>query len=66
MTSNDDTEIANALVMLKNSSAGTGFLHESFWRDDVTQYTRSWFAWCNSLFGELILTIARERPYLIF
>jgi meiotically up-regulated gene 157 (Mug157) protein len=39
---------------------------ESFWRDDVSRYTRSWFAWANGLFGTLILTLARERPHLIF
>ena len=26
------------------SSAGTGFLHEAFDKDDVTNYTRPWFA----------------------
>jgi meiotically up-regulated gene 157 (Mug157) protein len=45
---------------------GTGFLHESFWQHDAGSYTRPWFAWVNALFGELILTLAREKPYLIF
>jgi len=66
LTSDDDAEITQCLEDLKESSVGTGFLHESFWKDDVTQFTRTWFAWCNSLFGELILTLARERPHLIF
>jgi uncharacterized protein len=41
-------------------------MHESFWKDDPANYTRSWFAWANSIFAELILQLAQERPYLIF
>jgi len=66
LTSSDDQEIMQCLQTIKASSAGTGFLHESFWKDDVTSFTRVWFAWVNSLFGELILTLAKEKPYLIF
>lgn len=66
MTSDSDAEIEEALGTLVNSSAGTGFLHESFYRSDVTKYTRPWFAWVNGLFGELVLQLARERPHLLF
>ena len=66
LTSTDDAEIANCLAQLKGSSAGTGFIHESFYKDNFGSYTRSWFAWANSLFGELILKTAAERPHLIF
>jgi meiotically up-regulated gene 157 (Mug157) protein len=66
MTSDDDQEILNCLQLLKKSSANTGFIHESFWKNNVYQYTRPWFAWANSLFGELILSIVKEKPYLIF
>jgi len=66
LTSTSDTEIASCLQMLKLSSAGTGFMHESFNQDNASSYTRPWFAWANSLFGELILTLSKERPYLIF
>ncbi|MBB6242740.1 meiotically up-regulated gene 157 (Mug157) protein [Rhodanobacter sp. MP1X3] len=45
--------------------AGIGFMHESFDQDDPSHYTRPWFAWANSLFGELILKLARERPRLL-
>jgi uncharacterized protein len=66
LTSTDDSEILQLLETLKASSAGTGFLHESFWKSDYATFTRPWFAWCNSLFGELILRLASERPHLIF
>jgi meiotically up-regulated gene 157 (Mug157) protein len=66
LTSSSDKEIVQCLELLKRSSAGTGFMHESFWKDDPSKFTRSWFAWANSLFGELILTLARERPHLLF
>jgi hypothetical protein len=51
--------------MLKRSHAGTGFMHESFHKDDAAKFTRSWFAWVNGLFGELIVKISRERPELL-
>ena len=41
-------------------------MHEAFHKDNPKVYTRSWFAWANSMFGELILKIAKERPHLIF
>lgn len=66
MTSVDDGEITMCLAMLRDSAAGTGFMHESFWKDNAAQYTRPWFAWANSFFGELILTLAATRPHLIF
>jgi meiotically up-regulated gene 157 (Mug157) protein len=40
-------------------------MHESFWKDDATKFTRSWFAWANTLFGELILMLDRDRPHLL-
>ena len=45
LTSDDDEEILTCLEQLKVSSAGTGFLHESFNQHDVTDFTRPWFAW---------------------
>ena len=66
MTSSDDGEIRACLATLKASSAGTGWLHESFHKDNPKHFTRPWFAWTNGLFGSLILQLADERPYLIF
>ncbi len=65
LTSTDNAEITKCLEMLKASSAGTGFMHESFFKDDPTQYTRHWFAWVNNLYGEMILKILKERPALL-
>jgi meiotically up-regulated gene 157 (Mug157) protein len=65
LTSHSEAEIAHALTMLKHSSAGSGFIHESFNRNDATKFTRSWFAWANSLFGELVATTAEKHPSLV-
>jgi len=65
MTSTDDKEIENSLRLLKQTHAGKGFMHESFHKDDPSRYTRSWFAWANTLFGELILKVYNERPHLL-
>ncbi len=65
LTSTSDEEISLCIKMLKNSNAGTGFIHESFDKDDATKFTRSWFAWANTLFGEFILKVHRERPHLL-
>lgn len=59
-TSQDDTEIKSCIEMLLNSDAGKGFIHESFNKDDASKYTRDWFAWQNTLFGELILKLVNE------
>jgi len=50
------------LRLLIDSSCQTGLLHESFNISDPSTYSRPWFAWCNSFFGELILHIWREDP----
>ena len=56
-TSDDDAEIKTCIEMLLRTDAGTGFMHESFHKDDPQRYTRAWFAWANTLFGELILQL---------
>ena len=56
-TSRDDKEIKECIIQLLKTDANTGFMHESFHKDNPSDYTRSWFAWQNSLFGELILKL---------
>ena len=59
-TSRDDNEIKWCLEMLQRTDAGTGFMHESFNCDDASKFTRAWFAWQNTLFGELILKLVDD------
>ena len=59
-TSQDDAEIKRCVEMLMTTDAGTGFMHESFNVNDPADFTRSWFAWQNTLFGELILKLVNE------
>ena len=59
-TSQDDQEIKWCIETLMKTDAGTGFMHESFHVDNPDNYTRSWFAWQNGLFGELILKTIRD------
>jgi meiotically up-regulated gene 157 (Mug157) protein len=65
LTSTDDKEIKNCLDMLQKTHAGTGFMHESFHKDDASKYTRKWFAWANTLFGEFVWKVYKERPHLL-
>ena len=65
ITSEDDNEIRRCLDTLVKSSADTGFMHESFDENVPAKFTRSWFAWANTLFGELVIKIYGERPYLL-
>jgi meiotically up-regulated gene 157 (Mug157) protein len=65
LTSVSEGEIARCLQMLKTCHGGTGFMHESFHKDDPTRFTRAWFAWANTLFGEMILRVHGQRPHLL-
>ena len=59
-TSTDDAEIRDCIIALMTTDAGTGFMHESFSRHDAADFTRAWFAWQNTLFGELILKLVND------
>jgi meiotically up-regulated gene 157 (Mug157) protein len=65
MNSDDDAVIRQCLTWLKTTHGGTGFMHESFHKDDPAKFTRHWFAWANGLFGELILDLERRKPALL-
>lgn len=60
LTSSDDAEIYECLQSLANTTAGTNFIHEAFHQEDASRFTRAWFAWANTLFGELILHLDEQ------
>jgi meiotically up-regulated gene 157 (Mug157) protein len=59
-TSDDPAEIQACIQSVVDNDGDTGFIHESFNKDDASNYTRSWMAWANTLFGELILKQVEE------
>ena len=65
LTATDPAEIAESLRVLKATHGNTGFMHESFYKDDPARFTRSWFAWANTLFGELVLHTLDRHPALL-
>jgi meiotically up-regulated gene 157 (Mug157) protein len=65
MTSSDDAEIQQCLHWLKTTHNGSGFMHESFDKDNPAKFTREWFAWANTLFGELVVKLSQKRPNLL-
>lgn len=60
LTSTSPAEQKQVLQMLLNSTAGTGYMHESFCPDDPFQFSRPWFAWANSLFGEFVVQLVKD------
>ncbi|RMZ72649.1 putative DUF1237 domain [Pyrenophora seminiperda CCB06] len=65
MTSDDDAEIMRCLDQVKNVSHN-GLIHESVNVESSRTYTRSWFAWANSVFAQTILDLAQRKPHLLF
>ncbi len=59
-TSTDDAEIKDCITMLLKTDANRGFMHESFDVNNPEHFTREWFAWQNTLFGELILKLIND------
>lgn len=55
MTSTDPTEKEKLLAAFKTTDAGTGYMHEGFNVNNPGEFTRSWFAWANSMFSEFVL-----------
>ncbi|KAH7157801.1 hypothetical protein B0J13DRAFT_617864 [Dactylonectria estremocensis] len=65
MTSDDDDEIVNGMRQLLGSTSGLGLIHETVNSHDDKKWTRSWFAWANGLFGQMILDLWKRKPELI-
>jgi len=65
LTSSDDGEIRKCIQSLLATHAGTGFMHESFHKDNPGNFTRKWFAWANTIFGELIMNLYQHKRGLL-
>lgn len=65
LTSNDNTEIKTCIDLLRKTHGDTGFMHESFHKDDPKKFSRKWFAWANTLFGELLWKTYKEKRHLL-
>ncbi len=65
MTSEDDKEVVWCIKQLMATHNNSGFMHETFHKDDASKFSRSWFAWANTLFGELIIKLYNEKPKLL-
>ena len=65
LTATSDQEIKQCLATLQKTHAGTGFMHEAFNKDDPQKFTRAWFAWANTIFGELVLKTFNHNPALL-
>jgi len=65
LTSTSDAEIKQCIQTLKSTHAGTGFMHESFNKDNPANFSRSWFAWANTIFGEFLWKTYKEKPQLL-
>lgn len=60
LTASTDEEKLEMIAMLESTDADTGFMHEGFHADDPAQFTRSWFAWSNSLFSQLVYRAMKD------
>ncbi|KAI5464686.1 hypothetical protein BGZ63DRAFT_378366 [Mariannaea sp. PMI_226] len=65
MTSNDDEEIVDGIRQLLGSTSGLGLIHETVNSHNEKKWTRSWFAWANGLFGQMIIDLKKRKPELI-
>jgi len=65
LTSSNEAEIKWCLETLQKTHGNTGFMHESFHKNDPSNFTRKWFAWANTIFGEFVWKVYQEKPTLL-
>lgn len=64
LTSTDPKEVASCLQLLQKTHGDTGFMHECFHKDDPKKFTRKWFAWANTIFGEFLWKSYRQKQII--
>lgn len=65
LTAASDAEIKSCIDLLRKTHGDTGFMHESFHKNDPAKFTRKWFAWANTLFGEFLWKVYKEKRQLL-
>jgi meiotically up-regulated gene 157 (Mug157) protein len=65
LTSDDDAEIKKCIDLLRSTHGDTGFMHESFHKNNPMRFSRAWFAWANTIFGEFLWKVYKEKPELL-
>lgn len=55
LTSNNIEEQKEIFNTLISTDGNTGFMHEGFNVNNPEEFTRSWFAWANSIFSEFVI-----------
>ncbi|TDW83985.1 hypothetical protein EV137_6788 [Kribbella pratensis] len=61
ISSTSAEERQQLLELLRDTTGGTGQMHEGFDVDDPRNFTREWFSWANAMFCELALIHAGIR-----
>ncbi|KAJ1862002.1 hypothetical protein LPJ73_000879 [Coemansia sp. RSA 2703] len=65
LTSSNRTEVKQCLDQLVATTSGLGLMHESVHVYRPNDYTRSWFAWCNSLVSQFVIDAIIRFPGII-
>jgi meiotically up-regulated gene 157 (Mug157) protein len=65
LTADNEAEVMFCVEQIKRSNAGTGFIHESYIPDHPEDFTRPWFSWVNTYFGEMILILLEKHPNVL-
>lgn len=65
LTSEDPKELRECVTALRDTDGDTGFMHEGFNVNDHHDFTRKWFAWANTLFGELVIKVHDSHPEVL-
>ncbi|MGZ3849193.1 MAG: glycoside hydrolase family 125 protein [Flavisolibacter sp.] len=65
LTSKSNEEIKLCLKQLQDTDANTGFIHETFHREIPEKFTRKWFAWANTIFGEFVWKVYKHEKALL-
>lgn len=60
LTSMSIRECEEIFHYLTTTDGGEGYMHEGFNASDPTEYTRSWFAWSNTMFSEFLLSLTER------